>query len=180
MADLMQIIKERRSIRRYQDQEVPEEMLHQILESVQWAPSWANTQCWEVIVIRDPGVREAVSETLSQTNPARKGLAMAPLVLVMCAKKQSAGFYKGKSTTKHGDWFMFDLGLATQNICLMVHNLGLGTVVVGMFDHDRARKVLKLGEDYEVVAMLPIGFPAKESPAPKRREISEFTHYDTF
>ena len=75
---------------------------------------------------------------------------------------------------------MFDLGLATQNICLMVHNLGLGTVVVGMFDHDRARKVLKLGEDYEVVAMLPIGFPAKESPAPKRREISEFTHYDTF
>lgn len=180
MADLMQIIKERRSIRRYQDREVPEEMLHQILESIRWAPSWANTQCWEVIVIRDDGVREAVTDTLPQTNPARKGLATARLVLVMCAKKQSAGFYKGKGATKHGDWFMFDLGLATQNICLVVHNLGLGTVVVGMFDHDRAKKILKLGEEYEVVAILPIGFPAKDSPAPKRREISEFTHYDTF
>jgi len=176
----MQIMMERRSIRRYEDREVPEEMLQKILESVRWAPSWANTQCWEVIVIRGAGIREAITDTLPQTNPARKGLAVAPLVLVMCAKKRSAGFYKEKVTTKHGDWFMFDLGLATQNICLTVHDLGLGTVIVGMFDHDRAKEVLKLGEDYEVVAILPIGFPAKGSPTPKRREISEYVHYDTF
>jgi nitroreductase len=43
----MDIIKGRRSVRKYQDKEVPDELLNQILESVQWAPSWANTQCWE-------------------------------------------------------------------------------------------------------------------------------------
>ena len=75
---------------------------------------------------------------------------------------------------------MFDLGIATQNICLTAHDLGLGTVVVGMFDHDRAKEVLKVEEGYEVVAILPMGFPAKDSPVPKRREISEFAHYETF
>ncbi|MBW1775368.1 MAG: nitroreductase family protein [Deltaproteobacteria bacterium] len=180
MADLKSIIQERRSIRRYQEKEVPEEMVQQILDSVRWAPSWANTQCWEVVVIKDPGVREAVTETLPKTNPARKGMAMAPLVIVLCAKLRSSGFYKDEVTTKHGDWFMFDLGIATQNICLTAHDLGLGTVVVGMFDHDRAKEVLKVEEGYEVVAILPMGFPAKDSPVPKRREISEFAHYETF
>lgn len=180
MSDLMRIMKERRSIRRYEEKEVPEEMVQQILNSVRWAPSWANSQCWEVIVIKDPDVREAVTGTLPKTNPASKGMAMAPLVLVLCAKLRSSGFYKDEVTTKHGDWFMFDLGIATQNICLTAHDLGLGTVVVGMFDHDRAKEILKVEEGYEVVAILPMGFPAKGSPVPKRREISEFAHYETF
>jgi nitroreductase len=180
MADLKSIIQERRSIRRYQEKEVPEEMIQRILDSVRWSPSWANTQCWEVIVIRDSEVREAVTATLPRTNPARKGMAVAPLVLVLCAKMRSSGFYKDEVTTKHGDWYMFDLGLATQNICLTAHDLGLGTVIVGMFDHDRAKEILKVGEGYEVVAILPMGFPAKDSPTPKRREISDFTHYESF
>ena len=58
MKDLMEIIKERRSIRKYQDKAVTEEKLNQILESVRWAPSWANTQCWELIVVKDSAIKE--------------------------------------------------------------------------------------------------------------------------
>ena len=64
MADLMETIKQRRSIRKYEDKEVEEEKLNQILESVRWSPSWANTQCWEVVVVKDPKTKQQLSETL--------------------------------------------------------------------------------------------------------------------
>ena len=180
MAELMQVLKGRRSIRNYQAQAVPEEVLNLILEAVQWSPSWANTQCWEVVAVRDPETKRRLQETLSQGNPATRAMVEAPAVLVLCGKKGISGFYKGQVTTKFGDWFMFDLGLATQSLCLAAWNLGLGTVVVGLFDHNRAAAVLGVPQGYELVAMLPLGYPAKQPAAPKRREISEFTHFDKF
>jgi nitroreductase len=180
MAELMEVIKGRRSIRKYLDKEVSAEQLNTVLEAVQWSPSWANTQCWEVVVIQDPAIKQALQETLAKGNPATKAVVDAPLLLAMCGKLESSGYYKNEVTTKFGDWFLFDLGLATQSLCLAAHNQGLGTVVVGLFDHDKAASILKLPTGYEVVALLPLGYPAKESSPPKRREISEFTHRDKF
>jgi nitroreductase len=180
MAELMEVIKGRRSIRKYLDKEVSAEQLNTVLEAVQWSPSWANTQCWEVVVIQDPAIKQALQETLAKGNPATKAVVDAPLLLAMCGKLESSGYYKNEVTTKFGDWFLFDLGLATQSLCLAAHNQGLGTVVVGLFDHDKAASILKLPAGYEVVALLPLGYPAKESSPPKRREISEFTHRDKF
>jgi len=181
MADLMSIIKGRRSIRRYQEKDIPEAHMQQILEAIQWSPSWANTQCWEVVVIKDAGIKKRLKEeALPPTNPASKGLLEAPVVMALCGKLNTSGFYKGQATTKHGDWFLFDLGIATQSLCLAAHNLGLGTVVIGLLDHDKAKKVLGVGDGYDLVALIPVGYPAKDSPAPKRREMSEFTHYDKF
>jgi nitroreductase len=180
MAGFMEVLKGRRSVRNYQDQEVPEGVLQQILEAVQWSPSWANTQCWEVIVVKNRDTKQRLQETLSQGNPATRAMVEAPAVLVLCGKQGSSGSYKGQVTTKFGDWFMFDLGLAAQSLCLAAWNLGLGTVVVGLFDHNRAAAVLGVPEGYELVAMLPLGYPAKQPAAPKRREISEFTHQEKF
>jgi len=180
MGELMEVIRGRRSIRRFEQEEVPQQALEAILEAVQWAPSWANTQCWEIIVVRDQAAKEKLQATLPKTNPASKAIVQAPIVLVVCGKLKSSGYYKGQVTTKHGDWFMFDLGIATQNICLAAYDQGLGTVIVGLFDHDKAKEILGLPDGYEVVAMVPVGYPAKDSPAPRRREISEFVHYEKF
>ena len=180
MVDFMEVLKGRRSIRNYQDQTIPEEVLNQILEAVQWSPSWANTQCWEVIVVKNQGTKQKLQETLSQGNPATRAMVEAPAVLVLCGKQGISGSYKGQVTTKLGDWFMFDLGLAAQSLCLAAWDLGLGTVVVGLFDHNRAAAVLGVPEGYELVAMLPLGYPAKQPAAPKRREVSEFTHQEKF
>jgi nitroreductase len=107
-------------------------------------------------------------------------MVQAPVVLVLCAKLKSSGFYKGEVTTKFGEWFMFDLGVACQNLCLAAHALGLGTVVVGLFDHDKAKRVLQVPESHELVVMVPLGFPAKISAAPNRREVGEFRHENFF
>ncbi len=180
MPEILEVIKTRRSIRKYEDKPIPEEVLNKVLEAVQWSPSWANTQCWEVVVVRDQQIKASLQETIGKGNPATKAVGTAPVVLVLCGKMNSSGYYNNQVTTKYGDWFMFDLGIATQSACLAAHALGLGTVIVGLFDHDRAAKALGVPEGYELVAMLPIGYPAKNPPAPKRREPAEFTHADRF
>ncbi len=180
MGDLITAIKDRRSIRNYLNKEVPEAVLNQVLEAVRWAPSWANTQCWEVVVVKDLEIKQKLQETLSKGNPATRSIVEAPIVLALCGKTGSSGYYKDQVTTKFGDWLLFDLGIAMQSLCLAAHDLGLGTVVVGLFDHAKAMEVLGLPEGYELVAMTPLGYPAKGTSAPKRREISEFTHYDAF
>lgn len=180
MADFMEIIQGRRSIRNYEDQPVADEVLNQVLEALRWSPSWANTQCWEVVVVKDTETKQKLQATLLPTNPANRAMVEAPIVLVICGQLQKAGCYKGQVTTKFGDWFLFDLGIATQTVCLTAHALGLGTVVVGLFDHNQAKQVLGVPEGYELVAMLPLGYPAKTPAAPKRREIGEFVHQDKF
>jgi len=178
--ELMEAIKTRRSVRNFESKDVSDEQVNQILEAVQWAQSWANTQCWEVIVVRDPETKVKLQETLPKTNPAFKAMTEAPVIFVLCGKLQAAGYYKGQVTTKFGDWFMFDIGIAAQNLCLRVHDLGLGSVIVGLFDHNKAKEVLGVPDGYEVVVMIPVGYPAKVPSAPKRKEISEFTHYEKF
>ncbi len=180
MSAFMEVIKGRRSIRNFQDQEITEEQLRQILDAVQWSPSWANTQCWEIVVVRDPEVKAELHATIPKSNPASKGFPTAPAVLVLCGKLNSSGYYKGQVTTKFGDWFLFDLGIASQSICLAAYDQGLGTVIIGLFDHDAAKRVLGVRDGIEVVAMIPVGVPAQESKAPKRREHSDFVHMDRF
>ncbi|MBU2621561.1 MAG: nitroreductase family protein [Proteobacteria bacterium] len=180
MAELMEVIKARRSVRKYEEKNVPEEVLSSILEAVRWSPSWANTQCWEVVVIRDREIKENLKESIFPKNPATNAITQAPLLLAVCGKLKSSGFYNNIVTTKFGDWFMFDLGLFTQTLCLAAQDLGLGTVVVGLFDHDKAKGIIKVPEGYELVALVPLGYPAKISSAPQRREIREFVHQNTF
>jgi nitroreductase len=180
MTDFMTLVKERRSVRRFEEKDVPQEVLNQILEAVRWSPSWANTQCWEVVVIKDAAIKEKLQQTIAPKNPATKAIVNAPVLLALCGKLKRSGYYNGEVTTKFGDWFMFDLGIATQSLCLAAHHFGLGTVIVGLFDHDKAKSVINVPSDVELVALIPLGYPAKISSPPNRREPNEFTHHNTF
>lgn len=178
--ELMEAIIGRRSIRGYKSDPVPEEKLLTILEALRWAPSWANTQCWEVIVVRDPKKKSELTTALPKGNPALSSITEAPIVIVLCGKKGVAGFKRGEVATVKGDWLMFDTGLAMQNLCLMAHGLGLGTVIIGMFDHKKVEEILGVPPEIEVVAMTPLGYPATEGRAPRRKEFSEFVFYDSY
>ncbi len=177
--DLMTGIRERRSVRQFTPEPVSESDLRTLLEAVRWAPSWANTQVWEVVVVRDQEAKDRLSGLLAR-NSAQKATASAPVVLALAAKKKISGFYNGAATTDKGDWLMFDLGLATQNLCLAAHSLGLGTVIVGFFEAGRAKEILNIPEEYDITVLVPVGHPAKTPRAPQRREIEEFTHTNGF
>ncbi len=178
--ELMEAIKGRRSVRSYKSQRVGKERLEKILEAAKWAPSWANTQCWEFIVIKNPETKRRLSETLSKGNSATKAVASAPLVLVACAKKGLAGFYHNRPTTSKGDWYMFDMGLAIQNLTLAAYSLSLGTVNVGNFNAEDAAKILGVPENVVVVELLPLGYPEKTPNPPPRKSVKDFVFYEEY
>ena len=161
-----EVLEKRRSIRKYDSKEVSPEALNTVLESIRWAPSWNNTQCWEVIVVKDPAQKEKPQGTLPKANPAWKSVMNAPVVLAICGKIGVSGYYTGQALTKFGDWYMYDLGLATQTLCLAARDQELGTVIIGTFDHDKAKEILAVPDKFELVSLVPIGYPAKISSAP--------------
>ena len=178
--NLQAIIRERRSIRRFEDRAIEPEKLAEIFEAVRWAPSWGNCQCWELIVVEAQDDREKLAELVSKKNPATLAVRHAPVVLVLCGQAKKSGYYNGLQMSRFPDWLMYDLGLASQNICLTAHGLGLGSVVVGLFDHDRVSEMLAVPDGYEVVSLIPLGYPAHNPSAPVRRAAEEFVHYGRF
>src|SRR4030042_5033341 len=108
MAEVMEIIKGRRAIRKYQEKRVPKKILQQILEAVRSAVSLGETQCCEVIVVTDRAKKERLRETLYSTNPARGAVVQAPVVFALCGKIKSSVDYKGQSIRTYEDLLMFD------------------------------------------------------------------------
>jgi nitroreductase len=178
--DVLEAIKGRRSIRKYKPDPISDEMLEEVLGAVRWSPSWANTQCWEVIVIREPEIKAKVAETLPPGNPALSSLRDAPVLLVFCAIRNLSGFKRGEAMTDKGDWFMFDIGVAMENLCLAAHSLGLGTVIVGLFDANKVESLLGVPENISVLAMTPLGYPQKEVSAPGRKGLEDIVHFETY
>lgn len=177
--DVIEAIKTRRSIRRYSDRPIEEEKLQAVLEAFRMAPSWANFQCWRLIVIKDKELKAKIS-ALSyvesffaplgyKSNPSMKALAEAPVVIVLCADPDKSG------TLWEQQYYLVDAGIAAQNLMLAARGLGLGTVFVGVYQEDGVKKLLNIPERIRVVGLLPLGYPAEEQRnVPSRKPVGEF------
>jgi len=181
MMELQEAILKRRAIREFTEDVVTDRELQQIFETVRWSPSWGNTQVWEFVVVRDRELSQKVTAMYKDKNPATKCSLAASALIVVCAKTGVSGCYDGKEATNQSNWYMFDLGIATQTLCLKAHEMGLGTVVVGFIDHNACKKVIALPDGYKVVAVIPIGRPAVEpNGGPARKPLSDMVYLDTF
>jgi nitroreductase len=187
--EVLEAIHNRRSIRRYKPDTIDDNAIQTALEAARWAPSWSNTQCWRFVVVRDTRIKAGLAGCLLMRpradtlvdNPALKSFHQAPVIIVLCAETGKAGFRSdGSPETDKGDWFMFDTALAMQNLVLAAHALGLGTVIIGAFDAEKATKILGVPEGFRVVAMTPLGVPDREGQAPPRKALSEIVFYDKF
>lgn len=176
--ETLEAIRTRRSVRKFSDRPVTEEQLNQVLEAARQAPSWANMQCWRFVVIQNRKVREQISE-LSYVdeyfapkgykfNPAQKALSQAPVVIVACADQERSGALWGQN------YYLTDLGIATQNLMLAAHAQGLGTVFVGVFDEPQLRELLGIPEQIRIVGLFPLGYPLSEPKAgPPRKPLEK-------
>jgi len=186
--EVMEAIKTRRSIRKFKTTPVDDKTLEQVLEAARWAPSWGNTQCWRFIVVRDNNIKAELANTLVKVergdeavdNPSLEAIRSAPIVIVACCELGKSGYEFGKPATDKGDWYMFDVALAMQNLTLAAHSLGLGTVHIGAFDAKKAARILKVPEGLCVVEMTPLGYPAQEPKVRPRKELSEIVFYDSY
>jgi nitroreductase len=186
--EVLEAIKTRRSIRKYKTTAVDDRTIETVLEAARWAPSWANSQCWRFVVVRDADKKSKLAEALrsvsDKPNRATEAIRQAPVVIVACAELGRSGYSArepGKAVTDKGEfWYMFDTALAMQNLALAAHSLGLGTVHVGAFDAKEVAKILGVPQGFCVVSMTPLGYPDGEPPLRPRRGLSETFFYDKF
>ncbi|TAK30775.1 MAG: nitroreductase [Chloroflexota bacterium] len=180
---MLREIADRRAIRNFTDQPIEEEKLQEIFEAIRLSPSWANRQCWTFVVVRDPEKRRAIARAASPAeyygdlnspdyrgNPAQKAIAAAPVVLVGCADPKKSGAVRGM------DYYLTDMGIAVENIMLTATGLGLGTVFVGVFSEPMVKELLHIPEEVRVVALVPVGYPARIPEPRPRRDLSDIIY----
>jgi nitroreductase len=172
--ELFEAIKNRRSIRQFTNQTVPEEMVNQLVEAARMTPTAGNAQSYRLVIVQQAEQKQR----LSNAAYGQKQLQTASIVFVVCAdlkRAQEAYGDRGRSL-----YCIQDTAAVTQNILLAAYGLGLGTCWIGAFKEDEVKKVVNAPEDMRPVAMIPVGYPA-ESPASRpRRAVSEFVHHETF
>ncbi|MCX5794831.1 MAG: nitroreductase family protein [Elusimicrobia bacterium] len=172
-------VRARQSVREFKPDPVPSEVLLRLLEAFRAAPSWANVQPWELILVQDPELRRRLQQTLSPGNPATKAAVEAPVLVCAVGIAGRSGWYKGKPVTARNDeWMLFDLGIACEHLALAAAAEGLGTVHAGYFDFAKAGEILGVPVGRSVVELIPLGYPARLPRRVERKPLAEFVSLD--
>ena len=172
--DVLEAIKERRSVRAYTDEEVSEEDVERLIEAARWAPSAGNIQPWAFVVVKEVETKRKLSyATLNQTF-----IQKAPVVIVVCADvTRSSRIYGSRGEKLYS---LQDTAAATENILLAAQELGLATCWLGAFRENEVAKAVKAPRNLRPVAMVAVGYPAERPVAPQKRSVNEIVHYGTF
>ena len=166
--ELIDVIRSRRSIRKYKSDPVPDADIEYVLEAARLAPSWANSQCWKFIVVKDEGVKQELAKA------GNSWIAHAPIIIAACADPSKPG------TKDDQPYYLVDIGIAMEHLILAAADRGLGTCWIGWFDEEQAKKALGVPEDIRLVATTPLGYP-DESPKPKgRKALKDIVCYDEY
>jgi nitroreductase len=171
--DVLEAIKERRSVRAYTDEEVSESDVERLIEAARWAPSAGNIQPWAFVVVKDVETKRKLSSATLQTL-----IQEAPVVIVVCADLiRSSSGYGNRGVHLYS---LQDTAAATENILLAAQELGLATCWVGAFRENEVAKAVKAPRNLRPVAMVAVGYPAERPAAPQKRSFDEIVHYGTF
>jgi len=164
----MEVIKKRRSIRRFLPKKVEDEKLDFILEAARLAPSANNRQEWRFILVTDDEAKKNVSAAAK--NPDL--ILQAAAVFIICAETDEHVMTCGQMG------YTVDCSIAMTHMILAAASLGLGSCWVGAFYEDKAKKILGIPEKIRVVGFLPVGYPAESPPASPRLKKDQILHHD--
>ncbi len=163
--EILEAIKQRRSIRQFQRRALPPQVLDTLIEAVRWAPSAGNLQSRRFYFV----FNEALKAKLARAALDQPFIAQAPVAVVGCADHRIARQYGERGVTLY---CLMDVAASLQNLLLAAVAQGLGSCWVGAFDEDEVRQLLQLPPHLRPVAIVPIGFAA-EHPQPPPRMPSE-------
>jgi nitroreductase len=172
MMDVHEAIETRKSVRAYESKPVPNDALMRVLEAAHLAPSASNLQPWHFVVVTDAEKRKKLSE-----GRFASFLVEAPVVIVGCGDPKTSP-----------RWYMVDVAIALENIVLAATSEGLGTCWVGSFDEEKVKQMLKIPEDYRIVALLTVGYSRERGDltrklaylVKRRKDLTKIVSYEEF
>lgn len=203
---LLELVKRRRSIRRFKPEPIPDEYVDKIIEAARWAPSGANSQPWEFIVIRKEETkqkivqlikehqaltskmeftREPALRTLGQLKVERFGYEDAPVFIILCGDTRTKEAYPLNTTLQRGQ-SVFDSSLASAFLYmqLAVTTLGLGgqwvSAIRNVFVQCLVKDLLGIPNELEIYDMLAVGYPATEPKPRLVRAKEEMVHHEYY
>jgi len=157
--NILDVIINRRSIRKYTGQEIPREVLMQLIKAGMYAPSAVNKQPWHFILVTDKKLLNKIADV----HPHGSMLRQAAAAIVVL----------GDVTLAHTpDYMPVDCAAATENILLAAHGLGLGAVWVGIHPREERknalRELFRLPDQIQPFSVISLGYPAENIPVPDR------------
>lgn len=200
MSHVIEVIRQRRSIRKYLHQQIPHEVLREIIDAARWAPSAHNAQPSRFIVLTDPSVKRSLAVAMAQawmvdlqkdgaSQTARAASANAsverfvnvPVLVVAClTMNDMVQFPDEERQLYEHDLAVQSLSAAIQNLLLTAHANQLGSCwyCAPIFCKSAIRQALRLPEDVEPQALITLGYPAEKPAAPHRRPLQSIVFLD--
>ncbi len=169
--ELKEAVMARRSIRKYQQKDVPLQLVAEILETARFAPSAGNAQNWRLVIVTDKKKKSEIADICC----SQHWMSSAPVLIAVCnASKKLTTLYK-----ESGKMFSTqNCAIIASYIQLLAAEKGLGTCWVGAFDHDKLHRLLNVEDDASVEAVLTMGYPDEEKPAHVRNDFVNFCYFD--
>ena len=174
-----QLVKNRRSIRRYLEKPVEREKILTCIEAARLAPSADNVQPWRFLIIDDPELKaKFAQEVFSGIYFISKFAAKAPVLIMILGRLDIIANRIGKQI-QNIHFYLIDIGIAGEHIVLQAEELGLGSCWIGWFNIRKARKFLKIPRKYKIVSLMAMGYyekrPTREK---KRKELEEIAWFN--
>lgn len=151
--DVLEAMKTRRSVRAYSDRPIPADVMDRMKQALRMAPSACNIQPWHFVLVSDPATRAKIAQAAHN----QTWIAQAPVIVVACGLPVKA--YKGMGG--YGNSVDIDLAIALDHVTLAAVAEGLGTCWIGAFNEAEVKVLLGVSAHVKVVAMIPLGYPAK-------------------
>ena len=156
--DIFEIIKTRRSIRKFTEEPVPDKIVDRIIEAASWAPSGLNNQPWKFAIIRDKELKTKMSALTHYSQ-----IVLSANVLIAVFLDHSLSYDRIKDAQA--------IGACMQNMLLLIHSEGLGAVWLGQIlkNRDSVLELLKGPDELELMAVAALGYPAVKGGKGKRK-----------
>ncbi len=167
---VLDVLKKRRSIRKYQTKPVESEKITEVLDAARLGPSANNQQPCYFIVITRPEAKESLRAAYKAD-----WFVQSPVIIVGCANPKEA-WRRGSFGE---EYWKVDLAIAFQNLVLAATELGLGTCWIAAFDENAVKNALNIPKEVRVVAMTPLGYPDEEKdPVTDRKPLEKIVHHE--
>jgi nitroreductase len=175
-----ELVRNRRSVRRYLDRPVEREKVLACLEAARLAPSAENVQPWRFLVIDDPDVKQRFAATaFSGIYSFSRFAAKAPVLIVILARPDLLANRIGKQI-QDVSFYLIDVGIAGEHLALQAEELGLGTCWIGWFNSRRTRKFFHIPRQYKIVCLMAMGYhEGRQAQEKKRKTLAEIAWFNS-
>jgi len=166
---VLDVIRERGSVKKYEDRPIPEDILKEVFEAARLAQSAENRQPWEFVVVREKEMKKKLASGF---------VGEAPVVIVCVAHPENCGHVGPLAS------YLVDVAIAVENMALVSWELGLGSCWIGAYDEEKVKELLGIPKNLKVVSLLTLGYPA-EKPAnqiirQRRKPLTQIIHHEKY